>query len=149
MNSIILSIKPKWASLIYAGKKEVEWRKSIPAAIVCGHSENGFVSILTTQVYMYETAPVSLVTGFFEMCCCTCFSDTKLIPKDYRDSGAVPIVDLDKYANKKAIYGWEIDAVTKFKEPKRLSDFTDWRGNKITRPPQSWMYHDFEDDKYY
>ena len=24
MNSIILSIKPKWASLIYAGKKEVE-----------------------------------------------------------------------------------------------------------------------------
>ena len=149
MNSIILSIKPKWASLIYAGKKEVEWRKSIPAAIVCGHSDDGFVSIITTQVYMYETAPVSLVTGFFEMCCCRCYPDIKLISKSYLDSGAVSIQELEAYADKKALYGWEIDSVTRFKEPKQLSDFTNWRGDKITRPPQSWMYHDFEDDEYY
>ena len=148
MNSIILSIKPKWASLIYDGNKKVEWRKSIPAAIVCGHSDDGFVSISTTQDYMYETAPVSLVTGFFEMCCCKCFADTKLIPKDYLELGVISFADLDKYANKKAIYGWEIDSVTKFEEPKRLSDFTNWRGNKITRPPQSWMYNYFENDMY-
>ena len=149
MTSIILSIKPKWASLIYAGKKDIEWRKSIPAAVVCGHNDDGFVSICTTQVYMYETAPISLVTGFFEMCCCTCYPDIKLISKSRIDSGAVSIQELEAYADKKALYGWEIDSVTRFKEPKQLSDFTNWRGDKITRPPQSWMYHDFEDDEYY
>ena len=28
--NIILSIKPKWAKLIYEGKKTIEWRKNIP-----------------------------------------------------------------------------------------------------------------------
>lgn len=28
--NIILSIKPKWAELIYSGKKTIEWRKSFP-----------------------------------------------------------------------------------------------------------------------
>lgn len=44
--NIILSIKPKWAELIYSGKKTIEWRKSFPKRenIEC--------------VYLYETAPV-------------------------------------------------------------------------------------------
>ena len=27
--NIVLSIKPKWAKLIYEGKKTIEWRKTL------------------------------------------------------------------------------------------------------------------------
>ena len=51
--NILLSIKPKWARLIYEGKKTIEWRKNIPNA--------DFID----KVFLYETAPVRKVTGFF------------------------------------------------------------------------------------
>ena len=51
--NVILSIHPKWAKLIYEGKKTLEWRKNTPNA--------DFID----KVFLYETAPVRKVTGFF------------------------------------------------------------------------------------
>ena len=51
--NIILSIHPKWAKLIYEGKKTLELRKNIPMNTV-------------NIVYLYETAPICKVTGFFK-----------------------------------------------------------------------------------
>ena len=35
--NIILSIHPKWAKLIYEGKKTIEWRKIVPSCLLPIH----------------------------------------------------------------------------------------------------------------
>lgn len=52
--AILLSIHPKWAAKIYADDKWIEWRKSIPKQVKEG-----------TKVYLYETAPMCKITGYF------------------------------------------------------------------------------------
>ena len=47
---IVMSIKPKYAKAIYEGKKHWEFRKTPPP--------------LFTRIYIYESAPVSAVTGW-------------------------------------------------------------------------------------
>ena len=142
MNSILLSIKPKWAALIYADKKDIEWRKSMPIASVNGCDDNEKYSMYAPQVYLYETYPVCKVTGFFEMCTCRLFYPSSSIPEDYLQGGMVPIEALKKYANGKRLYGWKIDEQHKFDAPKKISDFRNWQGEVLTRPPQSWCYVD-------
>lgn len=38
--NIILSIHPKWAKLIYEGKKTIEWRKTVPSCLLPIHLSN-------------------------------------------------------------------------------------------------------------
>lgn len=123
--NIILSIKPKWAELIYSGQKTIEWRKSFPKA------EN------IDKVLLYETAPVKAITGFFTLQEIPFYlvSSVCAQPEQIIKNGCVPMVDLIKYrANVDCIYGWMIDKVTKFEEPLPLS-YVD-----LKRPPQSWCY---------
>jgi predicted transcriptional regulator len=51
---IVLSLHPKFAQMIYQGTKTVELRKILPTRRV-------------TRVLIYETAPVSKVTGVLEI----------------------------------------------------------------------------------
>lgn len=123
--NIILSIKPKWAELIYSGKKTIEWRKSFPR----------YVKI--DKVLLYETAPVKAITGFFTLQekPFFCVSSVCAQPEQIIASGCVPVVDLIKYRkNVDGILGWMIDNVTKFDKPLPLS-YLD-----LKRPPQSWCY---------
>lgn len=133
--NIILSIKPKWAELIYSGKKTIEWRKSFPKRenIEC--------------VYLYETAPVKKVTGFFvwDGCEQLVFSEPKekkdIHPDAQKiiDAGCVPLEDLKKYKGDKFnLFGWKIKNPTKFYEPWGLQSENLKRPPK--RPPQSWCY---------
>ena len=133
--NIILSIKPKWAELIYSGKKTIEWRKSFPTRenIEC--------------VYLYETAPVKKVTGFFILDGFEklFFSEPKY-KKDIHpdaqkviDAGCVPLEDLKKYkCDRFNLFGWKIKNPTKFYEPWGLQYVNLKRPPK--RPPQSWCY---------
>lgn len=127
--NIILSIKPKWAELIYSGKKTIEWRKSFPTRenIEC--------------VYLYETAPVKKVTGFFlwdgfETLNFSIVSDLLIDPPEkIIDAGCVPLEDLKKYKGDRFnLFGWKIEKPQKYKEPLPLSMFN------FERPPQSWCY---------
>ncbi len=138
--NIILSIKPKWAELIYSGKKTIEWRKSWPKYEKFEFQHVG-------KVLLYETAPVKMITGFFELddgC-------EKLIIRepDYEgqeicdkakkviEMGCVPLEDLKKYQDDKIpLFGWRIKNPTKFDEPLPLSYVY------LKRPPQSWCYYD-------
>ena len=52
--AILLSIHPKWAKLIYEGKKTIEWRKSFPKEFISNQ----------TKVYLYETAGWLQFAGF-------------------------------------------------------------------------------------
>ncbi len=127
--NIILSIKPKWAELIYSGKKTIEWRKSFPTRenIEC--------------VYLYETAPVKRVTGFFlwDGFETLNFSIVSYLlidpPEGIIDAGCVPLEDLKKYKGDRFnLFGWKIKNPQKYKEPLPLSFF------HFERPPQSWCY---------
>lgn len=134
---IMLSIKPKWAKLIYNGKKKIEWRKNIPQIYFPG-----------MKIYIYETAPVCKVTGCFMLC--DYFSKKAAFgianPKRHLNSvfklGRVSLKELIKYqGNSKFVYGWNVHDPQKFDEPKSLSEFG------IQRAPQSWQYIKKETDK--
>lgn len=137
MNAILLSIKPKWAKLIYDGEKDIEWRKNIPS--LRGHGGD-ICSIDATRAYLYETNPISAVTGYIEICSGHRYSNPRSIPEDFLAAGKVPLDQLEKYAAGKDLYGWEIDITYKFDFPKKLSDFRNWRGAILAKPPQSWCY---------
>lgn len=136
--NIILSIKPKWAKLIYEGKKTIEWRKTYP-----WRANNGDI------VYIYETVPIKKITGSF------------ILNKHYRylldayeeawidqykkrgidiiGSGRVPIDELQKYQNNgRSLHGWCCVGALRFDTPKTLEDFG------LKRPPQSWCYTNHE-----
>ena len=54
--NIVLAIKPKWAKLIYEGKKTIEWRKTLPRKMDLKLLRDGNPNV---KVYLYETAPGS------------------------------------------------------------------------------------------
>ena len=138
--NIILSIHPKWAKLIYEGKKTVEWRKIVPSCLLPIH-----LSQEKLTVYLYETTPVKKVTGYFicngvarvdfseppfegaEIC-----DEAKKIIKE----GCVPLEDLKKYKGEKSVlYGMKVFYPHKFTfKPIDIKQFN------IKRPPQSWCY---------
>ena len=125
---ILLSIHPKWAEKIYSGNKTIEWRRTSPR----NYNDD-------YKVYLYETAPVSKVTGFIEI------DDFDPIdvnrPYNYDllcqmvEAGRVDKDTLKNYqGNRSRLIAWEIGNYHKFNTPKTLSDFC------IKRPPQSWQY---------
>lgn len=132
--NIILSIHPKWAEKIYAGEKKIEWRKTKPKSYD-----------REMKVYLYETAPVKKVTGYFvtksvvrlEMSDPP-WENAEINPAAEKviNEGCVPLDDLKKYAGKKAVvYGLKVLYCSKFfNDPKPLEDFG------LKRPPQSWQY---------
>lgn len=129
---VILSIKPKWAELIYSGKKIIEWRKSFPKIIQCEFSK-------IEKVFLYETAPVKKITGYFEFnesYPVYLISDIDALSNQCLiENGCVPKEDLKRYKGKNdCLYGWIVGKVTKFKVPFDLVSFN------LKRPPQSWCY---------
>lgn len=138
--NIILSIHPKWAKLIYEGKKTVEWRKIVPSCLLPIH-----LSHEKLTVYLYETAPVKKVTGWF-LCNGVARLDFSEPPfegaeicdeaKKIIQEGCVSLEDLKKYkGQKKALYGLKVFTTEKFShKPMDITQFN------IKRPPQSWCY---------
>ena len=129
MKDIVLSIHPKWAKLIYEGKKTIEWRKTCPKAVGAN------------MVFLYETAPVKKVTGCFVVKGIEGISltdkDAKYLRKEYVEGkGCVPMEQLKSYQGKSdCIFGWVIGRVVRFTDGARdLDDFN------IKRAPQSWQY---------
>ena len=127
MKAILLSIKPEWAEKIYNGEKTIEWRKSRPRIDRNNHH---------TRVYIYETAPVKRITGYFTLFG-TFEVDVNEMLKEMEKRGCVPAVDLAKYqGGAKEIYGWTVSPFIKPTRlvPYRLDHFD------LERPPQSWQY---------
>ena len=126
MKDIVLSIHPKWAKLIYEGKKTIEWRKTYPK-----------LAHRCCRVYLYETAPVKAVTGYF------LFGETFVMNTFFSErypgvveKGFVPIEDLWKYQGDSAsIRGWFVMQPKHFEIPRSI-----WSVTGLRRPPQSWQY---------
>jgi len=135
---VILSIHPKWAKLIYEGKKTIEWRKSQPL-----YSKFEFHEI--DKVYLYETGPIYRVTGIivkpsFRVVDVNKWFEHDKECLDFLKRGCVPVEDLLKYQGDKAyIYAWLFSENRKFDTPRTLEYFN------LKRPPQSWCYTEIND----
>lgn len=127
--NIILSIKPKWAKLIYEGKKTIEWRKTLPMKTDPKLLRDGDPNV---KVYLYETTPVKAITGFFYWGGTTC-CDARNMTEDTK--GLVPIKDLKAYQGERcSLNAWHIDLPTKLFKKYSIQEFN------LNRPPQSWCY---------
>ena len=125
--NIVLSIHPKWAKLIYEGKKTIEWRKNFPKEFTDGD-----------KVFIYETAPVCKVTGVFTLDYVlfkvSAFKEGDILESKIK-RGCVETDALRKYQGKSPyLYGWSVYMPRKFDTPKTLAEFG------LKRPPQSWCY---------
>lgn len=134
--NIILSIKPKYAELIYSGKKTVEWRHTYP-------KKNFY---WWDCVYIYETAPVKRVTGYFKVnpIIAPIYFDVDFldrndfyatnVKKNFEKWGQVSIDQLKKYSERSPVYGWQIVKYERY----ICTESINWLNLK--RPPQSWQY---------
>lgn len=131
--NIVLAIHPKWATLIYSGKKTIEFRKSFPK-----------IYYPLMKIFIYETAPVCRVTGYFTWAGTKRFQNVDWTKADayhkkILDAGCVPAEELNAYqGQRKMICGWGVEKTVKFDRRLMLLDFG------INTPPQSWCYTDYE-----
>lgn len=131
--NVILSIKPKWAEKIYNGEKTIEFRKSIPKNFDTSND----------VVFIYETAPVKMVTGYIRIkafckmnsCYLNAIKKHNLFSKGFfEEQGKLNIDEIIKYSNNKGICYWVINSSYK------------WNFEKIDifsptgKAPQSWCY---------
>ena len=126
--NVILSIHPKLAKLIYEGKKTIEWRKSHPLNYIPGN----------TKVYLYETAPIKKITGFFYLKSVGVYTKKFFgleSSEEFIKYGCVSKDDLIKYQGQSdCLYTWIIDRPTRLYQNYNITEFN------IKRPPQSWCY---------
>ncbi len=136
-NFIILSIKPKYADLIFQGKKKVELRRILPnielELFVPG--SNLYIPHQNIFWLLYETAPRSKIRVII---------DTYYVIKDvlvedlwsksFQNLG-ISKKEFDKYFKGKTFgNGIRFDRVIPFIEPLFLSNFG------ISTPPQNFCY---------
>lgn len=119
---LLISIHPIHAKAIYEGRKRIELRRSLPKNFV-GH-----------LVFMYETSPVSMITGWFVI------GAYINIRKDefWRRFGHITGITKDEFFNyfsgDEYAHGIYIDSGHRFQIPLSLNNFM------LNRPPQSWRY---------
>jgi Uncharacterized conserved protein len=125
--SLILSIKSKYAAMIYDGTKTIELRLSVPRD-------------LSGTIYLYETAPVKSITGSFK-----CYEFLDMHPRDLwysaKDETGISYQDYCNYfSGYSRAYGLLIEDVSRFLNPTPLAKIKQiWAG---FNPPQSFRYID-------
>ena len=118
--NITLSIHPKHAENIYSGRKKFEFRRSVPNNLRAGD-----------WVWLYETSPVQLVTGYF-VCdgFITCGID-EMISVTWRSAVVQPDELRAYFDGKKLCHAMKIIEAKKI--PKPFSPC--WKN-----PPQNFRY---------
>lgn len=129
MKTIILSIKPRWATKIYSREKRIELRRVIPKCIylVNDDDENEFVKVL-----LYESAPVSKVTGECLMCV-SAFSPSGKFSSEVLKKGCVTEQEMASYSRGRPVYALGVSGSEKWDVPKDISFYK-------KRPPMNFVY---------
>ena len=167
MKSVLISIQPKWCSLIASGEKTVEVRKNKPKL------ETPF------KCYIYMTKSYDTLFGYGkpkklcvdggkvigEFVCDELSGGFWISPfSDYLQmQSCLSYDEICDYANGKPIFSWHISDLVIYDTPRELSEFcrngecakcgwleegkcykNDKQNNinkhRATRPPQSWCY---------
>jgi len=119
---VLLSIKPKYADMILAGKKKYEFRRAI------------FKCPSVKKVVIYASSPVSKIIGEFEIDDILSLSIAELWLHTMKYSG------IDKEYYDSYFYGKDIGHAIKVKSVKRYSKQKELREFNIKRAPQSFAY---------
>lgn len=128
MKAILISIKPQYAAAIYYGTKTVELRKRVPNVPI------------GTPCLIYETSPVSQVTGWF------IYSGAYRFRLDLFTWTLLAHAQVSYdalrhyYSGRQFGYAWVVDEPTKFAQPIPLTKLTS------QHPPQSYQFIDIPDN---
>lgn len=122
---VLLSIKPKFASAIFSGEKQFEFRRAI--------IKNKGVR----RVYIYASKPIGLVVGEFEI--------EEVITEDpdslwniTKSASGISKKYFDEYfKGKQVAHAIKVSRVQEYSKPATLMELFN-----IDRPPQSFMYVD-------
>ena len=127
MDTAIMSIRPKWVKAIFDGSKTFELRRSL------------FKSRSVKKIYVYETAPKSLIVGEFTI--------GEILNQDIaalwdltKDGSSVQKKDFfDYFRRKEDGYAIQILEPKLFLKPVPLFEFCG-----VKQAPQSFCYPKFE-----
>lgn len=154
MKAVMISIQPKWCSLISSGRKTIEVRKTKPKL------KPPFKCYIYETKGLYKSSSGYLFNGrgkvIGEFICkkteiCLAGYNTNTGVKTYHellDGSCLSANELMEYGKWKPLYGWHISDLVIYDKPKELSEFTKPYGTiikafdsrYIQRPPQSWCY---------
>jgi predicted transcriptional regulator len=124
--AILMSIKPKYADLIFAGAKTIELRRVCPK-IVAGD-----------LVLVYVSSPRMALVGGFEVAGIVSGEPESLYEKWNEHSGLEKETFLDYFRGTSTAYGILIGPTWKFEYPTELKTLRRIKGG--FHPPQSYRY---------
>ncbi len=129
-NCVLLSIKPQYVNSIIKGEKQFEFRKKI------------FKSPMVERVYIYASAPIKKIVGYFELKKIINGSPIEVWEKCSQYGGIEEKDFFEYYKGKDKAYSLQIDNLAIFNKP--ICPYTLFE--KFT-PPQSFMYfnHNIEE----
>lgn len=122
--SVLLSIKPKYADLIFSGEKHYEFRRSI------------FKTRPVKRVVVYASSPISKVIGEFEIDNILSLNLIDLWDETMKYAGIDKSFYDDYFDGKESGYAIKVKSYKKYKKHKELQDFN------IKQAPQSFAYID-------
>lgn len=121
MNDALISIKPKYADLIFSGKKRYEFRRKVPQK-------------WPSRFYVYSGAPVKKIVGWFRTHGYGHYTDFDNLWKDTGEWAGIGREDLERYfANAKEMFAITIGTFD------RISP-TELREIGIKYAPQNFIY---------
>lgn len=119
--ALVISIKPNYAKLIYEGKKQWEFRKAPPP--------------LLKELFVYESAPVSCITGviiFSSMICgsvCDVYESIRQNTAFTKNLTGISFSNLLDYVGRgQSVAALRVGAFRRFPSPAPL----------VCKPPQNW-----------
>lgn len=167
MESVLISIQPKWCELIANGKKTIEVRKTKPSIeipfkcyIYCTSVKsiplNEYVKIHQTTGGKIDDWHGKVIGEFF----CRNIYDIECSSVDYnyfsQNGTCLSVQEFIRYCNGKDLYGWHISDLVIYDEPKAIDEFyrhdntydnafgyafeDRTKSVPLKRPPQSWCY---------
>lgn len=120
---VLLSIKPVFAKAIFSGKKIYEFRKSV------------FKDMTIRKVYVYASAPISMVIGVFYIEEIIKHHPGLLWAETSQGAGITEAYFNEYFADREVGYALKVQNAQLFDEPKCLD-----RMFGIQYPPQSFRY---------
>lgn len=125
-DSILISVKPQFSSLIMRGEKTVELRKKIPA------------NLSGKRVFVYSTCPDSKVIGFFDVQHVEALPIDELWNKVHPVAGIAEDDFYEYYTDKEEGFAIFFTEFIEFKTPLTLESIRKTYPNFI--PPQNYYY---------
>ena len=123
MCKIVLPIKPEYVERIIAGEKTYEYRK-----IACKKEIDGII--------IYSTSPEQQIVAEVEVVDVLRESPDVIWEQTRNSSGISKEKYFDYFAEAKEAIAYKLGRITRFKEPRALSDYG------ISCAPQSFVYID-------